>query len=167
MVDALLDLERLRLRDYAKDAKPLDFSGLCAERVGYLRAGTQRDITTDLESGLWLLGDKALLERVIENLVSNAFKFSPEGTPVRLGLRAEGSMVVLEVEDRGPGIPVEERARIFGRFARGSTQDLAPGLGLGLALVAEVVAWHRGTVEADAGADGGSLFRVRLPLNPH
>lgn len=167
MVDALLDLERLRLRDYHQDAKPLDFSALCAERAGFLRAGTQRDLTTDFGSGLWILGDKALLERVIENLVSNAFKFSPEGTPVRLSLRAEAAWGVLEVEDRGPGIPVEERVRIFGRFARGSTQGLAPGLGLGLALVAEVVAWHRGVVEADEGPGGGSLFRVRLPLNPH
>jgi two-component system sensor histidine kinase TctE len=75
-------------------------------------------------------------------------------------------VAVLEVEDRGPGIPAEERARIFGRFARGSTQGLAPGLGLGLALVAEVVAWHRGEVQADDGSDGGSCFRVRLPLIP-
>ncbi len=166
MVDALLDLERLRLRDFAKDAQPLDLSALCIERVDYLRAGTQREIVADVGTALHILGDKALLERVIENLVSNAFKFSPEGSPVRIGLRAEESMVVLEVEDRGPGVPVHERARIFGRFARGSAQGLAPGLGLGLALVSEVVTWHRGTVEADEGSVGGSIFRVRLPLTP-
>lgn len=164
MVDALLDLERLRLRDYDRDAKPLDLSVLCTERVGYLRVGTQRDIVAEVGADLHVLGDKGLLERVLENLVSNAFKFSPEGSPVRIGLRAEGSLVVLEVEDRGPGVPAPERARIFGRFARGSAQGLAPGLGLGLALVAEVVAWHRGTVEADEGPNGGSIFRVRLPL---
>jgi signal transduction histidine kinase len=164
MVDALLDLERLRLRDFGKDAQPLDFSALCAKRVDYLRAGTQREIVAEVGTSLHVLGDPALLERVIENLVSNAFKFSPEGAPVRIGLRAEGTMAVLEVEDRGPGIPVDERARIFGRFARGSAQGLAPGLGLGLALVAEVVAWHHGTVAADEGSDGGSTFRVRLPL---
>jgi two-component system sensor histidine kinase MprB len=78
-------------------------------------------------------------------------------------LKDESSRVVLEVADCGPGIPAEERTRIFGRFARGSTQGLAPGLGLGLALVAEVVTWHRGTVEADEEPGGGSLFRVRLP----
>lgn len=163
MVDALLDLERLRLRDFDRDAQPLDASALCLERVGYLRAGTQRDLQADIGTDLQVLGDKALLERVIENLVSNACKFSPEGSPVRLALKAEASMVVLEVEDRGAGIPANERAMIFGRFARGSAQGLAPGLGLGLALVAEVVAWHRGTVEVDEGAGGGSVFRVRLP----
>ena len=164
MVDALLDLERLRLRNYDRDAQPLDFSALCAERVDFLRAGTQREIVADFGIGLHVLGDKALLERVIENLVSNAIKFSPEGSPVRIGLRAEGSLAVLEVEDRGPGVPRPERAKIFGRFARGSAHALAPGLGLGLALVAEVVDWHRGTVEADGGPDGGSIFRVRLPM---
>jgi signal transduction histidine kinase len=166
MVDALLDLERLRLRDRQREARPLALSALCAERITYLRVGTARTLDVDLEPDLRVLGDRALLERVIENLVSNAFKFSPEGTPIRIGLRAEGPQAILEVEDHGPGIPVAERARIFGRFARGSTQGLAPGLGLGLALVAEVVAWHRGTVEADGGSDGGSVFRVRLPLIP-
>lgn len=166
MVDALLDLERLRLRDYGRDAQPLDFSALCAEREDYLRAGAQREIRADFAMGLHVLGDKALLERVIENLVANAFKFSPEGSPIRMSLKAEGSLAVFEVEDRGPGVPVSERAKIFGRFARGSAQGLAPGLGLGLALVSEVVEWHRGTVEAAGGPDGGSIFRVRLPMTP-
>lgn len=164
MVDALLDLERLRLRNYERDAQPLDFSALCAERVGFLRVGTQREIVADVGTGLLVLGDKALLERVIENLVSNAIKFSPEGSPVRIGLRADGSLAVLEVEDRGPGVPLHERAKIFDRFARGSAQALAPGLGLGLALVAEVVAWHRGTVEAAGESESGTIFRVRLPM---
>lgn len=166
MVDALLDLERLRLRTFSEQTQPLDLSALCAERASFLRAGMDRPFEGEVAAGVWVLGDPALLARVVENLVSNACKFSPEGMPVRLGLRAEGAEAVLEIEDRGPGIPVGERVRIFGRFARGSTQGLAPGLGLGLALVAEVVAWHRGSVQADDGSDGGSCFRVRLPLVP-
>jgi len=166
MVDALLDLERLRLRKPSKEARSLDFSTLCRERVDYLRAGTGRSFNTEIAEGLRVVGDPALLARVVENLVSNALKFSPEGSPIRLGLRAEGPEAVFEVEDRGPGIPVEERRRIFGRFARGSTRGEAPGLGLGLALVAEVVDWHRGRVEVDDGSEGGSCFRVRLPLIP-
>ncbi len=164
MVDALLDLERLRLRDPSKEARPLDLSALCRERADYLRAGTSRPFAAKVVDGLRVAGNPALLARVVENLVSNALKFSPEGSPIRLGLRPEGTEAVLEVEDRGPGIPVAERRRIFGRFARGSTRGEAPGLGLGLALVAEVVAWHRGRVEVDDGSEGGSCFRVRLPL---
>ena len=166
MVDALLDLERLRLRDPARDAHPLDLSALCEARAAFLRAGTDRPFEAHLAPGLRVVGDEALLARVIENLVSNALKFSPEGAPVRIDLRQEGGQALLEVEDRGPGIPEAERTRIFGRFARGSTQGLAPGLGLGLALVAEVVAWHRGTVTVATGREGGSRFEVRLPLAP-
>lgn len=164
MVDALLDLERLRLRDYRGDAHRLDLSSLCEARVAYLKAGTDRPFEAHTAPGLQVLGDEGLLARVLENLVSNALKFSPEGAPVRVGLTAERGQALLEVEDQGPGIPETERERIFGRFARGSTQGLAPGLGLGLALVAEVVAWHRGTVVVVAGRQGGSRFEVRLPL---
>lgn len=163
MVDALLDLERLRLRAFERNAQALDYSALCAERVDFLRTGTEREIHADLAPGLKVRGDKNLLERVLENLVSNALKFSPEGSALRVRLQDHAHHAVLEVEDQGPGIPPEERERIFGRFARGSTQGLAPGLGLGLALVAEVVAWHHGTVEVEEAPDGGSLFRVRLP----
>ena len=165
MVDALLDLERLRLRVFERDAKPLELSLICAERAALLRAGTKRDILTEIQANLHVLGDKGLLERVIENLVANALKFSPDETPILIRLSADGSSARLEVEDHGPGIPTQEREKIFGRFARGITQGLAPGLGLGLALVAEVVNWHGGTVEADERAGGGSVFRIRLPLN--
>lgn len=165
MVDALLDLERLRLRAFERDAKPVDLSSLCAQRAAILQAGTTRVILTELQPGLHILGEKALLERVIENLVGNAFKFSPHETPIQIRLRSDGSQATLEVEDQGPGIPLQERGKIFGRFARGSTQGLAPGLGLGLALVAEVVGWHHGTVGVDERAGGGSIFRIRVPLN--
>ncbi len=163
MVDALLDLERLRLREFGKDARPLDVSALVASRLEVLRAGNPCVIQADLAPGLAVLGDPALLDRVLENLVSNAIKFSPAGSPIRISLVDAGAVIELEVEDRGPGIPEAERKKIFGRFARGSSQGLAPGLGLGLALVTEVVAWHGGTVEVAAGSDGGSRFRVRLP----
>lgn len=166
MVDALLDLERLRLRDFAKDARALDLSALCLARLEVLRAGTARELTVEVTPGLRVLGDRALLERVLENLVSNAFKYSPEGSPVRVCLRSEGPMARLDVEDEGPGVPVQERGAIFGRFARGSAQGLAPGLGLGLALVSDVVTWHGGSVKVEASSRGGSCFQVRLPLIP-
>jgi len=167
MVDALLDLERLRLRDFDRDARSLDVSALVATRVEVLRAGTKRMIQANLGPDLRAMGDQALLDRVLENLVSNAIKFSPEGSPIRISLAGTDAAIELEVEDRGPGIPDAERKKVFGRFARGSTQGLAPGLGLGLALVTEVVTWHRGTVEVEEGATGGSLFRVRLPSTLH
>ncbi|MBI1753853.1 MAG: CHASE2 domain-containing protein [Acidobacteria bacterium] len=168
MVDALLDLERLRLRNFDREAQALDLSALCLRRAEVLRVGLRREIRIEVEPGLQIQGDGALIERALENLVSNALKFSPEHAPVGVRLRAEGPAAILEVEDRGPGVPLPERVAIFGRFARGTTQSLAPGLGLGLALVAEVAAWHNGSVSVRAGSGEGSgegsCFQVRLPL---
>jgi signal transduction histidine kinase len=166
MVDSLLDLERLTFRNLDREALPVNLSELIRERMDLLRMGSDRTWQVELEPDVRILGDRTLLARVVENLASNAIKFSPAGTPVRVGLRSLGGDAVLEVEDRGPGIAEQERSAIFGRFHRGSAQSLAPGLGLGLALVAEVAAWHRGRVEVDGGSAGGSLFRVRLPLAP-
>lgn len=164
MVDALLDLERLGLRDFGRDARPLDLSALVAARAELLRAGAARQLQAEVEPGLRVVGEPLLLERVVENLVGNAVKYSPEGAPVHLALRRADGEALLEVADRGPGVPEAERERIFGRFARGSARGLAPGLGLGLALVAEVAAWHGGAVAVAGAPGGGSLFRVRLPL---
>ena len=166
MVDALLDLERLRLKAFDRDARRLDLSKLVEGRVAVLQAGTPRTIRVGIQPGLDVQGDEALLVRVLENLVSNAFKYSTEGEPVRIVVRSEKAQVCLEVEDQGPGIPVEDRDRIFRRFDRGSAPDQTSGLGLGLALVAETVAWHQGTVEVTEGERGGSVFRVRLPQAP-
>lgn len=166
MVDTLLDLERLRLKPFDRGTRRLELSELIASRAAVLQAGTSRTIYSEIQPGFAVQGDEALLIRVLENLVSNALKFSPEGMPIQIRVRGEGSQVRLEVEDQGPGLAVEDRDRIFRRFDRGSAPGPAPGLGLGLALVAETVAWHRGTVEVAEGDHGGSVFRVRLPQAP-
>lgn len=163
MVDALLDLERLRLKAFNRDARQLDLSNLVEGRIAVLQAGTPRTLHADIQPGHAVRGNEALLVRILENLASNAFKYSPEAAPVWIRVRGEGPQVCLEVEDLGPGIPLEDRAQIFRRFDRGSAPGTAPGLGLGLALVAETVAWHQGTVEVAEGDRGGSVFRVRLP----
>jgi signal transduction histidine kinase len=163
MVDSLLDLERLSVRDFSERARPVDLSRLSQERLELLRVGPDRDWQLELEPDLRVRGDAALLAGILDNLVGNALKFSPAGTPIRVTLEGGPEEVLLEVEDRGPGVPEPERAAIFGRFKRGQAQTAAPGLGLGLALVAEGVAWHGGQVAVDRGRDGGARFRVRLP----
>ena len=167
MVEALLDLERLKLRDFRRLAVPLDVSRLVEERVNLLRAGSRREIRASVEPGLGVSGDAMLLGRVADNLVGNALKFSPPDEPVDVALRsASGGEVLLDVEDRGPGVSPDERGQIFRRFARGAAATAVPGLGLGLALVSEVVSWHGGRVEVETPHAGGSLFRVRLPVAP-
>ena len=164
MVDGLLELERLAVRSFVETAVPLDLGRLAAEHVGVLAAGRDRDVGCEAEPGLVVRGDAALLARVLDNLVGNALKFSPPGSPVRVRVERHGDSAVIHVRDDGPGIPSVERERIFQRFVRGAGGASVPGLGLGLALVAEVVTWHGGTVVVDSVEGVGSTFRVVLPL---
>lgn len=164
MVEALLDLERLKLKELRRVAVPVALAPLVAERVALLREGSGRDIRLSLAADVTVGGDAALLGRVVENLVGNALKFAPPGEPVEVTLRElPGGRVELGVRDHGPGVPPSERREVFRRFSRGAGAT-APGLGLGLALVAEVAAWHGGSASFEAPEGGGSLFTVVLPV---
>ena len=167
MVEGLLDLERLKLKDFAAHAVRVDLSALAAARGGVL--GGSGRLVPEVQDGVAVLGDPALLSRLVDNLVGNAFKFSPPSEPVELAVRKAPEGAVLEVRDRGPGVPQEERQAIFRRFGRGTaaaTGAGAQGLGLGLAFVSEVAGWHHGRVELHAPPSGGSVFRVIIPLAP-
>ncbi|HEX6654444.1 MAG TPA: sensor histidine kinase, partial [Thermoleophilaceae bacterium] len=97
-------------------------------------------------------------------LIENALIHTPAGTPVTVSVRQAGDSAVLEVSDRGPGVPENMRDRVFERFARGSG-DAAPsgGSGLGLAIVRAVTAAHGGEVEIRDAEGGGARFVVTLP----
>jgi signal transduction histidine kinase len=164
MVHGLLDLERLPLRDFASSSSVVNLGDLVAARADFLRASTDRTLNVSIQDRLFVRADAALLERVIDNLAGNAFKYSPAHTPVSISVRQLSATAVLEVEDQGLGIPADERERIFRRFARGSAARGTEGLGLGLSLVAEVARWHGGSVSVDDAGTGGARFRVALPL---
>ena len=124
-------------------------------------AGTARPIVSAEE-------DK--LRQVLANLIGNAIRFTPDGTPIEIatyGDKARG-VAVLEVIDHGEGIPPQVRDKIFQRFWRADssrTRDTG-GSGLGLAIVAAIIAAHRGTIGISETAGGGATFRVALPLLP-
>ncbi|HUR14466.1 MAG TPA: HAMP domain-containing sensor histidine kinase [Mycobacteriales bacterium] len=109
-------------------------------------------------------GDAARLRQVLGNLVGNALTHT--STPVTVRLSTATGNAVLEVEDKGPGIPVADRPRVFERFFRADTSRTraSGGAGLGLSIVAALVAAHRGTVEVLDTPGGGATFRVTLPL---
>lgn len=164
MVEGLLELERLAARRQEEVATPVHLSQLVAQRATLFRTSRARAITCEVEQGVWVPGDQQLLERVLDNLLANAGEYSPADSDILVRLAVEGSAAVLAVADRGPGVPPQERMRIFGRFVRGAAGAGRPGLGLGLAVVAEVVTWHGGTVEVTDTPGGGATFLVRLPL---
>ncbi len=164
MIDRLTELEQLPQRRFDEAASVVDLAALVRSRVAVLARGYGRRIVAQLASVLRVRGDVALLERAFDNLVVNAFKYSAPDTEVEVRLLPEGGEAVIAVRDRGCGIPPEEQAVVFERFVRGSSGRAGDGMGLGLALVREVVTWHGGRVELESTVGEGSVFRVRLPL---
>jgi two-component system sensor histidine kinase KdpD len=107
----------------------------------------------------------ALIEQALFNILENAARFSPPGEPVRVVVRAAGDRLYIDVIDRGPGIPEEERARIFDMFYSVARGDRAPqGTGLGLAICRGMIGAHGGSVEALPGDGVGTTIRISLPL---
>ena len=180
LIDEILLASRLDLRD-ASDASSLgpteevDLVGLAAEECA--RSGADLDIAPGASSVL-VQGHAKLLRRVLRNLLENARRYghsvAPQGldsvTPdvsLTLSLKADGAQrfAVLWVDDRGPGVPVDQRARIFEAFYRlPGASEREGGVGLGLSLVKTIVERHGGQVHCEDRPGGGARFVVRLPL---
>ncbi|MEA2164202.1 MAG: hypothetical protein QOK37_2329 [Thermoanaerobaculia bacterium] len=161
MVGTLLDLEKLPLRDFQSSVGVVDLGALVAARVDFLRASTDRTLLMNATPGTWIRADAALIERVIDNLVGNALKYTEEG-PVSVSVSRDTVDAFVDVEDNGPGIAEADRARVFERFVRGTTAAGTQGLGLGLSMVAEIARWHGGDASLNSVA-GGSRFRITIP----
>ncbi len=109
----------------------------------------------------------ALIEQALFNILENAARFSPPDEPVRVSVRSDRERLLIDVSDRGPGIPEDERARIFDMFYSVSRGDRAPqGTGLGLAICRGMIGAHGGSVEALPGDGIGTTIRISLPLPP-
>jgi two-component system sensor histidine kinase TctE len=145
---------------------PLDLGGL-ARTAGETWIGPALARHMDFgfvapDEPVMMLGQRGLLEELINNLIDNALRYCPEGSSVTLSVRG-GRAPELAVTDDGPGVPEAERERIFERFHRGETVD-AEGCGLGLAIVREIASVHGASVTAESGREGrGTRFVVRFP----
>lgn len=145
--------------------EPVDIGELtrwCADRL----VGRPVTEVTARPGDLVVVGDKRRLERVVSNLVGNAQVHGRGCTAVRV--TRSGAFVRIEVEDAGPGIDMNDRSRVFDRFARGvrrTPQPRSQGLGLGLAIVQRHVAAHGGSVLVEEGIGGGARFVVELPVH--
>ncbi|MDP1830582.1 MAG: HAMP domain-containing sensor histidine kinase [Geothrix sp.] len=123
-------------------------------------------LEADAPAGATILADPLRLHQVIENLVSNALKFSPRGGRVELVVRVTGQGQTWEVRDQGPGIAEAEQGRIFERFYRAQAAQAKPGTGLGLAIVKHLCRLMGGEVTVESRPGEGATFRVMLPPHP-
>jgi two-component system, NtrC family, sensor histidine kinase GlrK len=113
-----------------------------------------------------LLADRGKIRLILENLMSNAVKYSPKGGTIHLRARAEGAQLLLDVADAGPGIPLEDRGHVFEAFYTGpaARRTAIKGTGIGLSVVLEFVAAHGGTVQIIDGEFPGAHFRITMPI---
>jgi two-component system sensor histidine kinase KdpD len=129
-----------------------------------------RPVRVDLPADLPLINvDGALLEQVLVNLLENAAKYTPAGSPVEISARVAvgGGALGVSVADRGPGIPAGEAERLFEKFyrAHGDRERAQSGVGLGLTICRAIVHAHGGAIRAENRPGGGALFTFTLPLD--
>lgn len=169
-VNNLLDAARLEAGHVEPAYSEVDLS-----RLGRLTASLfesraiERGIEfrVDLPETAAAQADAEQVQRVLINLLGNAFNATPRGGAVRLHLREVDGWVRLEVADSGPGVPVSERELIFERFRRGASKasGASAGTGLGLSIVRDLVTLHGGEIGVDDAPEGGALFTVTLPVH--
>jgi len=163
LVENLLVLARADEQHSAPMHQPVDLDDLVFSAAQRLRGRTDVAMDTSRVSAGRVRGDAALLRRVIDNLLDNAVRHAI--SRVEVSLREDGDLVLLRVDDDGQGVAHEDRDVIFARFSRlddARARDDG-GAGLGLAIVAEVVTGHGGTVSLTESSTGGARFDVRLP----
>jgi two-component system, OmpR family, sensor kinase len=164
------DLLLLARADAGREAPqtPVDLAAVAREATEEAGAlSSDHPVALDLPAPVTVKGVSDDLHRLAGNLVENALIHTAAGTPVTVSVRREGDSAVLEVSDRGPGVPADMRERVFERFARGSGDTTrAGGSGLGLAIVKAVADAHGGRVELLDAAGGGARFVVTLPTGP-
>ncbi|HEX4753905.1 MAG TPA: HAMP domain-containing sensor histidine kinase [Solirubrobacterales bacterium] len=167
LVDDLLTLARIdEVREPARE--PLDLRELLEDARDDARAAApEREISLTPTGPVAIEADGDALRRIFANLIRNAIVHTPEGTPIELSLETTAALATVKIRDHGPGLPPGDPNAVFERFWRDSASRGRDdgGAGLGLAIVAALVAAHDGTVDASNPSGGGALFTVRLPLH--
>jgi PAS domain S-box-containing protein len=163
IVSDLLDLDRLSRGILEPFFESVDVSSLVRELVGNFQPTTDRHLSLHTEPAR-IPADVAMVERIVENLLGNAAKHTPPNARIWVRVTGDDDGALIVVEDDGPGVPADERERIFEDFRQGSGH--ASGAGVGLALVARFAALHDGRAWVEDRPGGGASFRVFLSANP-
>ncbi len=165
LLSDLLDLDRLRHRSLSASFRPADLGSLVAGVVEDYASDT-RPVSLEIEA-VEVQVDAPKVERIVDNLLANAFRHTPAGAEVRVRVSRSDGGAVISVDDRGPGVGPHERETIFEIFQRGSAGvESGRGTGVGLALVAQFTALHGGRAWVEDNPGGGASFRVFLPGTP-
>jgi signal transduction histidine kinase len=149
----------------------VELSTVVAEAVEAARPRARdRDIALELDAGRLpaTSGDAGRIAQAIDNLISNAIKFTPDGGRVEVELGRASGDALITVRDTGVGISADEQGLLFERFFRSQSAHAGaiPGVGLGLTIVKAIVDGHGGSIEVDSEPGAGTTFSIRLPLRP-
>jgi signal transduction histidine kinase len=172
MIDSLLDLSRLELGQLSIEPKPLDLGQLARRVVDEVQPGLLQHsiICRTPEAAVMIDGDEVRLEQVIQNILQNAVRYSPNGgrIEVLVAIDERAMQAALHVRDQGIGIASDALAQLFERFYRvpDTAIEHIHGVGIGLYVVKEIVTLHGGVVQVVSKAGVGSTFTVNLPLRP-
>jgi two-component system sensor histidine kinase KdpD len=165
LVNNLLDMARLESGAIALALQWTPLEEIVGSVLGRLHGVlSAHPVKVLLPADLPLLHvDPVLLEQLFANLLENASKYTPAGTPIEIAAQALPGRVAVEVADRGLGIPAGEEAKLFDKFYRLQREAAQSGVGLGLAICKAIVAAHGGTISAANRSGGGAVFRFELP----
>lgn len=170
LIDAMLDVSRIAGGQLSIQRERLDLTSLAQTVVNETAVSSDRHtiIYTGSEDPVMVDGDRTRLEEVLLNLVQNAIKYSPQGGTIEVNLRTSESDVYVSVRDSGIGIPADSLPRLFTPFYRATNAQSSKisGMGIGLAVVRDVVALHGGDVSVESEVGEGSTFTIHMPLAP-
>lgn len=167
LVASLLDVSRIETGHFALDCQPLDLCALVRAQVEGAQSSLDRHTLTYHCPGAPLMveGDAMRLEQVLQNLIQNAIKYSPNGGPITLWAEQQNELAVFSVSDRGIGIPHSSLNHLFERFFRApNVSASSAGVGIGLYVVKEIVEQHGGSITIATVEGEGSTFTISLPL---
>jgi signal transduction histidine kinase len=160
MVNDLLDLDRLSRGIVRPKLWPTDIGYLVERVVEESELRSERDITVTADDVMAEI-DESKVERIVQNLLTNAVRHTPDGARIWVSVRRDGDGVLILVDDEGPGVPADRREAIFDPFNKRA--DDGPGVGIGLTLVRRFAELHGGRAWVEPRAGGGASFRVRVP----
>jgi two-component system sensor histidine kinase KdpD len=164
----LLEMARIEHGGVELERVEIDACALLREVVEDHRAfadAREQRIELDCQSDHMTISvDVGRLRRALSNLIDNAIKFGPEGSPISVCARREAEVFSVSVTDRGPGVDRDERDRIFDKFSRGRRSTTTSGAGLGLSIARSLVELHGGSIRYEDPSEGGATFVVTVPV---